>query len=116
MRRGAEQPSLRLQRDACLAIFENLLDDIARLCRIIRYVDEIWTLRRGAVRPKVFREAFGCKIDNGIGRGEDGLRRAVIPLQREDFGLWAEMIREVENISHRRRPEGIDRLCVIADN
>src|SRR4029077_7059080 len=108
MMRGAEQHSLRLQRDARLAIFENLLDDIVRLRRIIRHIDEIWTLGRGAVRPKVFRETFGCKIDNGVGRGEDGLRRAVIPLQREDFGLWAEMVREVYNISHRRRPEGID--------
>jgi hypothetical protein len=91
MMRGAEQDSLRLQRDARLAIFENSLDDIARLCRVIRYVNQVGTLRRGAVRPQVFCEPFGCKIDDGIGCCKNRLCRAVVPLQRDDFGLWAEV-------------------------
>jgi hypothetical protein len=72
-------------------------------------VDEIWTLGRGAVRPRVFREPFGCKIDDRVGCGKNRLRRAIVPLQRNDFGLWAKVARKVEDVAHGCSPKRIDR-------
>jgi hypothetical protein len=45
-----------------------------------------------------------------------GCNRSVIAFERRDFGARTEMTGEVEDVAHRRRPEGIDRLRIVADN
>ena len=84
-----KQHGLRFEANARLTVGKDCFDDVARLGGVIRHIYERRPIRRGAVRPEVFGEALGGKIDDGIGGGQDRLRRAVVSFQRDQFSLRA---------------------------
>ena len=114
--RCPKENGLGLQNDSCFPSFEDLFDDVAGLCRVVRNIDEERPFRRRAVGPEVFGKALRGKLDDGIGCSKYRLRRSVITLQRYGFRLRTEMAGKIEDVAHGRRPKGIDRLRVIADN
>src|SRR4029077_14038073 len=89
--RCPKENGLCFQNDSSFPSFENLFDNIAGLCRVVRNIDEERPFRRGAFRPDVFGKALTGKLDDGIGRSKDRLCRSVITLQRYDFRLRTEM-------------------------
>ena len=90
--------------------------DIARLLGFVAHAHELRPLGRGAVRPQVLGEALLGEIDDGIGRREDRLGRAVVALERDDLGGRTEVTGEIENVAHGRGAKRVDRLGVVADH
>ena len=88
---GAEQHRLRLEALPGFAIGEDVLDDVARLRIVVGHVHQEGKIRRRAIRPEVLREALGGEFDDGVGGGEDRLRRAVVLFERDDVGLRGEV-------------------------
>src|ERR1700732_1974032 len=41
------------------------------------------------------------EIDDAVGGGKDRLRRAIVPVQRDDLSWRAELSGEVEDVAHR---------------
>ena len=72
MVRGPEQDCLLLQGGAAFAIFKHSSDDIESLISLVPNADELRSLSCDTLRPEVLREAFGCKMDNGIRRARIG--------------------------------------------
>ncbi len=62
--------------------------------------------------PEVLRVPLPGLGDQGVGRGEDGHRRAVVLLQGHD-PRSRELPREVEDVPHRGRAEAVDALGVV---
>ena len=116
MVRGAEQHGLALQREPLLAAFENFLDHVARLIGLVAHADQMRPLGRFSLRPQILGEALLGQFDDGVGRRQDRLRRAVILLERHDVGARAEMTGKIEDVAHRRGAKRIDRLRVVADD
>ena len=58
----------------------------------------------------------GGKADDGIGRGQDRLGRAVVLLEGDDRRRRREGVGKVEDVADPRGAEGIDRLGVVADH
>ena len=81
--RRAEQDRLLLERGAILAIAQHGLDDEVHLADVIGDRHQRRLGIGGAARAQVLREAFARQADDGIGGGEDGLRRAIVLLQRD---------------------------------
>ena len=100
-----------------LAVGEDLLGDVAGLLGFVAHIDE-----RAAARPtarsdqRFLREALRGKIDDGVGRRQDRLRRAVVVLQRDQLGRRREVAGKVEDVAHRGGAERVDRLGVVADD
>ena len=113
---AAEQHRLRLQRHAPFASFQHALGDAARLVAFVADADELRPRGRRAIGPEVLGEAFAREADHGIGRVEDRLGRTVIAIERHHARGRREALRKVEDVAHRRRPERIDRLGVVADH
>jgi hypothetical protein len=67
-------------------------------------------------RPEILREALAGEVDYAIGGGQDRLRRAIVPVERDDVGRRAEGAGKVEDIAYGGGTEGIDRLGVVADD
>ena len=61
-------------------------DDAADLADVVGTVDERRLVAGAPVRAQVLGEALARQADDGIGRGQDRLRRAVVLLQRDDRG------------------------------
>ena len=70
---------------AGLAVFQDVFDHVIGLIRFVANRDEPRPLAAAAVGPEIFREALAGETDHAIGRGEDRLRRAVVPLERDDL-------------------------------
>ena len=114
--RGAEQHGLRLEDDAAFAVLQDLFRRIARLLGLVAHAHELRPLGRRAVRPQVLGEALLGEIDDGVGRREDGLGRAVVALERDDLGARTEVTGKIENVAHGRGAKRVDRLGVVADH
>jgi hypothetical protein len=114
--RRAEQHRLLLQPGAGLAVFEDALDDVSRLIRFVAYRHELQPLAAIAVGPQILHEALAGEPDQAVGRGEDRLRRAVVPRERHDLGGRAELAGKIEDVAHRRAAKRIDRLRIVADD
>ena len=84
------------------------------LIRLVAHRDELRPLGRVAVGPQVLGEALRGEIDHRVRGGENRLRGAIIALERDHARGRAEFAGEIQNIAHRRRPERIDRLGVVA--
>ena len=92
---------------------------VATYPRLVGLVGDSDQRRRAAVRaigPQVLGVAFGRERDDGVGGGQDRLRRAVIAIERHHARRRIERVREVEDVAHGRGAEGIDRLRVVADH
>ena len=114
---AAEQHRLRLQRDPRLAVLEHALGHAARLVGLVADGDELAASAvERALGPQVLGVALAREADHGVGRVEDRLRRAVVALQRHHARRRRELLREVEDVAHRRRAERVDRLRVVADD
>ena len=96
-------------------MFEHLLHDEVRLFVIVTAVDQAGRFPADLGRPQVFLVSFVCFVDNLIRRLQDGLRAAVIFFQRDDRGPLV-FLGEVQDVPYGRRPKGIDRLCIVADD
>src|SRR5262249_1008947 len=66
-------------------------------------------------RTSPFAALFG-EINHSVCRRQDRLRGTIILIKRNDFRSGAELTGEVENISHRRSAERINRLRVISNH
>ena len=84
--RGAEEDRLRLQTNSGLAVLQNLLDDEARLIGFVAHGDQLRAPCGGAFGPEVLGEALGGQIDHGVRGSKDWLRRAIVPIERDDLG------------------------------
>ncbi len=114
--RRPEQHGLLLEDRPGFAVLQDSFDDVAGLVGLIAHRDKLRFYRRCPLGPEVLRKTFAGEFDHAIGGGQNRLRRAVIPVQRDDGGRRIELAGEVENISHRCRAKRIDRLRVIADH
>jgi hypothetical protein len=114
--RGAKQDRLRLQANVGFAISQDCFDDIVRLCNVVGDIDQRRKIGRRSVGPEILGKTLGREVDNRIGRREDWLCRAIILLQRDQFGLRSEVSGKVEDVANIRRSEGIDRLSVVSDH
>ena len=63
--------------------------------------------------PEAFALARSIVADDGIGRVEDGLGRAVVLLEPDDLGFWV-LLLEAQNILDSGPPEAVDGLVVVA--
>ena len=114
--RCPEQHRLLLQERAGLAVLQDALDDAAGLVGLVAYGNEL-RLRGGRpLGPEVLGEAFPGKTDDAVGGGEDGLRRAIIAIQRDDAGGRRELVGKVQDVAHGRGAERVDRLGIVADH
>ena len=114
--RGAEEHRLVLERHAAFAILQHPLHDVARLVGLVGGDHQRRSVAARALRPQLLGVAFFRQGDHRIGGGEDRLRRAIVARERHHRGRRAEGFGEVEDVAHRRRAEGIDRLGVVADH
>ena len=71
--RGAEQYGLRLERDACFTVFQDLIRYIPCLIGFVADIDQTRPLGGCTFRPKVFRESLVREVDDRIRRRKDGL-------------------------------------------
>src|SRR5215469_16907166 len=113
---GAEQNGLRFECEPRLPVFQDLLDNIPCLIRFIAHADQLGPLGGVALRPKVLSKALFGEIDHGVCRRQDWSRGTIILIKRDDFRRGIELTGEVENISHRRSAERINRLRVISNH
>ena len=114
--RRPEQHRLLLQQRAGFAVLEDALDDAAGLVGLVAHRDKLRLGAGGPFGPEVLGEALLGQIDDAVGGGQDGLRRAVVAVERDDAGRRRELGREIEDVAHRGRPERVDRLRVVADH
>ena len=112
----AKQHGLRFEANASFAVGKDRFDDVAGLCGVIGHIDKRRKIGRSAVRPEVFGEPLGGKIDDGIGGGKDRLRRAVISFQRDHFSLGREVTGKIEDVAHGCCAEGVDRLRIVTND
>jgi hypothetical protein len=115
MARCPEQDRLLFQESSVLAVLKHALNDEPGLIGIVAHADELRPGTESAICPEVLGETLGCQTDHAIGRAQDCLRRAVVPIERDDIGRRAELVRKVEDVAYRRGAKGVDRLCVVAD-
>ena len=97
-------------------VLQHSLDDVAGLVGLVAHGDELRKLRRLALGPEILGETFRGEFDHAIGGGKDRLRRAIVPVERDDVGGGGECVREIEDVADGRGAEGIDRLRVVADD
>eukprot|EP01136_Pigoraptor_vietnamica_P042676 Opistho-1_new@17125 len=116
MRGGAEQHRLLLQCGAALAAGEDALDHVAGLARLILHRHQPRLLGGGALGPEVLGEALLALRDHRVGRLKDRLGGAVVAVERHHPGRRRKGVREIEDVAHRRGPERVDRLRVVADH
>ena len=65
--------------------------------------------------PQVFDLAFGVVADDGAGRGEDGLGRAVVLLELENLRGRVVAL-EIEDVADVGAAPAVDRLVLVADH
>ncbi len=116
MLRRAEQHRLALERQPAFALAQHLVGDPACLRGFVVDADQPRPRRRHAFAPEVLREALGGQFDDRVRRFQDGLRRAVVVLQRDDARRRVEGLRKVEDVARLGGAEGVDRLRVVADH
>ncbi|MBA7644772.1 hypothetical protein ES703_52518 [subsurface metagenome] len=116
VRGRTEKHRLLFEESPFLAGFENALDDVPRLVRLVPHRDEARFFRRGPLRPQVLGEALPREIDDAICRGKDRLRRTIVAVQGDDLRHWTELVGEVQDVTDSRGAEGIDRLRIVADH
>jgi heavy metal translocating P-type ATPase/RND family efflux transporter MFP subunit len=114
--RGAEQRRLLLQRHAGFARLQHALGDETRLIAFVAHGHELRPLRGTALGPEVLGVALGGERDDGVGRGEDRLGRAIIAVERDDLRRRREALRKLENVAHSGGAEGVDGLRIVADD
>ncbi len=96
-------------------VLENAIHDPARLLVLIARGHERRPLTCRAPRPQVLGVPFRRAGDERVGDVEDGLRGAVVLLERHDRGA-GELGRKVEDVANRGAAERVDALRVVADD
>ena len=91
-----------------LPVLKNTLGNITGLLGFIADADKHRPLARGPLGPQIFREPLVRQLNDRIGCRQNGLRGAVVAVQRRDFGAGTEVSRKVEDVAHRRCPERVD--------
>ncbi len=112
---GAEEHRHLAQRRALLVELEDPVDHEARLLRFVLRGHEPGLLAAHALGEQLLGEPLLGARDERVGGVEDGLRGAVVLLERHD-GRARELAREVEDVADRRAAEGVDALRVVADD
>ena len=113
---GAERHRLRFERGARLAIGQYADCDKSRLVGLLGDSDERGKASMRPIGPQILGVTFGRERDDGVGGGQDRLRRAIVALERDDARGRIERTREVEDVAYGRSAERIDRLRVVADD
>lgn len=67
------------------------------------------------VRPEVLGAAALVALDDGVGRGQDRLRGAVVLLQHDRLRVRVVLL-ELEDVADGRAAEGVDRLVRVTDD
>ena len=111
-----EQHGLLLEEGAVFAVFQDALDDEARLVGLVADRDESRLCGRRAFGPEVLGKALLGEIDDAVGGGENRLRRAIVAIERDDVRRRSELIGKVEDVAHGGGAERVDRLGVVADH
>ena len=65
---------------------------------------------------KVLGEALVGPGDDSVAGFQDGLGRPVVLFEAHHLGWRNKAVGKIEDVAHRRRAEGIDRLGVVADD
>ncbi len=92
----------------------NRVDDVGGLFLFIFRFEDGEGLAARLCRPEFFVALMGVLGDDGAGRVENGLGRAVVLVERDNrcFGI---VFLEVEDVSDIRLTPTVDRLVIVAD-
>ena len=119
---GAHVPGAHEHRDLVqpqivgLDEFQQPVAGECRLRLLIACRDQPRQLARPIVdAAQLLAKSFRRLREHGVRRVEDRLRAAVVAVQRDDGGT-GKLVREVEDVAHRRATERIDALRIIADH
>jgi len=112
---GPEEHCLVAEPDSLLSSLEYPGEDQFRLLGLVSTRQQ---LRAGAAESggdEVLGEALSGLGDDPVGRRQQ-LGRAAVVVDQEQPAHGGVAQRKVEDVPHRRRPEGVDRLRVVADH
>ena len=111
---GPEEHRLLAQRHAGLAPLEDAPDDVIDLGDLVRHRDQPRPLSAGAGGEQLLGVALGGQSDDGVGRVEDRLGRAVVLLERVHGRRRVEPLGEGEDVVNGGGAKGVDGLGVVA--
>ena len=114
--RCAEEDGLVVQFHARFPVGENALDHELDLSDLIRHHRQERAPAVGPGGEQGLGEALAGLGDDAVAGLQDGLGRPVVLFQAYHLGRRVEAAGEIEDVAHRRRAEGVDRLGVIADD
>src|SRR5260370_68070 len=94
-RASALAPSQGLLPDrcSCFAVLQDALDEAAGLIRLVADADKPRFRARAAIGPQILGETLLGEIDDAVSGGENGLRRTVVAIERDDIGRRREFSR-----------------------
>ena len=102
------------QIDSLLPRGEHPVADLDGLGGLVAREDELGRSAIVQVAPQLLREAGSVLGGDGIGDGEDRLRRAVVALERHGVRT-GDLEGEVEDVPRAGGAEAVDRLKVVSD-
>ena len=111
--RGAHQHRLLAQRRAPLARVEHALADLGGLGGLVEAEHQLGRAPAGALGLQDLAIGAVGLLRHGVGHVEQGLRRAVVALQRHHRRA-GEVLGEGEDVLRRGRAEAVDGLQVVA--
>ncbi len=111
--RGPEEHRLAPQVDPLFAMREDAADQVCRLVLFVLAGDQRRPLARRPLRPEVLGEPLAGQADHVVGGLQDRQRAAIVLLQGDQRGAGI-VLGKVEDVVDVGRPEGIDRLGVVA--
>ena len=115
--RGAEQDRLVAQFHARFPVGQDALDHELDLRGLVRHHgEERPAAARSRLVNRVLGEALAGLGDDAVAGFQDGLGRPVVLFEAHHLGRRIEAVGEIEDVAHRRRAEGVDRLGVVADD
>ena len=115
LRVGPVEDGDLLPADALVDHPLDLSGDVASLGVLVAQLPDLDGIAFPDLGPQRLRHPPAVVGDDGVGGGEDGLRRAVVLLELDDVGI-DEVVLKAEDVLDVRASEGVDRLVVVADD
>ena len=95
-------------------MLEHAVGHPAGLGHVVLHRHDLRLLGRAAIGPELLAVALAGQRHHRVGGVEDGLRGAVVALQRDHARGGRELLRKVEDVAHLGCAERIDALCIVA--
>ena len=113
--RGAHEHRLLAQRDAFLAMGQDLLAHGVDLRVLVGTAHEPGPFPFGGIRPQARHEPLGRAVTDRVGDVEDRLHRPVVVLEQDRADIGEREL-DIEEVSRAGSPEAVDGLRVVAHN